>query len=43
MIIDETEYSDMLIVFNNEEFITLFNKLINTILNIKQMHKDIIY
>ncbi len=43
MITNETKTSDMLTVFNNKESAILFNKLMNTILDTQQMHKDIIY
>ena len=42
-ITDETETLNILIIFNNKEFITLFDELISAALDIKQMHKDIIY
>ncbi len=43
IIIDEVKTSDMLTVFNNKESIILFNELMSTVLNIKQIHKDTIY
>ncbi len=43
MIINKIKTSDMLIIFNNKESTILFNKLMSAALDIKQMHKDIIY
>ena len=40
---DKAETSDILIIFNNKESITFFNKLMNTVLDTEQMYKDIIY
>ena len=43
MTTDEVETLNILNIFNNKEFITLFNELMSAVLNIKQINKDTIY
>jgi len=43
MIINEIKTSNMLSVFDIEEFINLFDKLMSFVSNTEQMHKHTIY
>ena len=43
MTADKTETSNILTIFNNKESTTLFDELMSTVSDIKQIYKDIIY
>ena len=43
MIADEIKTSDILFVFDTEEFTNLFNKLMSFVSDTEQMHKYTIY